>query len=225
MGSSKSCSRGLLRPSKPKECRYGAPVGLCSVNIGGSVSVVPFPQNRNIIFTDITSTTHPKPIYDHCPPRYPARMFRLRPVFLLVILFAILPLTTNLSAQPKPASKQATIERFFHLREQMLDQRGTEAQVEELMGLLSDDASYEHPAFGVKMDKADARAGMIAHLKEGRDAKITVHRMLVGPDFAVAETTLHYSVPDKDGSIKAINRNGVAVFQFEGDRVSRVAEY
>jgi hypothetical protein len=128
-------------------------------------------------------------------------------------------------ADTPAASRRAAVERFFHLREQMLDQRGTTADVDELLKLLADKAIYEHPAFKVSMTKADARRGMVAHLKESRDVKITIRQLLVGTDFAVAETTMRSIAADKPSDSTPTDRIGVAVFQFEGERIVRVAEY
>ncbi len=71
----------------------------------------------------------------------------------------------------------------------------------------------------------EAKSGMIAHLKEGRDAKITLNRIFHGSNFAVAETTLRYFIPDESGRLKKIERNGVAIFELEAARIVRVAEY
>ena len=115
--------------------------------------------------------------------------------------------------------------KFFELREQTLDQRGTPAQVEQILALFNHTGRYEHPAFSVVMTLDEARRGMIAHLREGRDAKITIRRFFHGSNFTIAETTLHYFVPDDSGQLKEINRNGVAIFEFQAGRLTRVAEY
>ncbi len=66
---------------------------------------------------------------------------------------------------------------------------------------------------------------MVAHLREGRDARITIKRIFHGSNFSVAETTLRYSMPDEAGAMKKIERNGVAIFETKNDRIVRVAEY
>jgi ketosteroid isomerase-like protein len=115
--------------------------------------------------------------------------------------------------------------RFFELREQTLDQRGTASQVDQILALFRKDAHWEHPAFSVVMTLDEANRGMSEHLKEGRDAKITIRRLLHSANFTVAETTLHYFVPDESGQLKEVNRNGAAIFEFEAGRIVRLAEY
>lgn len=122
-------------------------------------------------------------------------------------------------------SSDATVKKFFDLREQVLDQRGTPAKVEQLLSLFKEGAHYEHPAASVVMTMDDARRGMIAHLREGRDASITITRLLHGTDFTVAETTLRYLLRDDSGHWNKVERNGVAVFEMDGNRITRVDEY
>ena len=121
--------------------------------------------------------------------------------------------------------KEAVVKKFFELREQLLDQRGTTGKVDELLALFKAGGHYEHPAFSIIMTMEEARNGMMAHLREGRDAKITIKRFFHGANFTAAETTLNYSLPDESGGMKKIERNSVAIFEFEAGRIARVAEY
>lgn len=66
--------------------------------------------------------------------------------------------------------------RFYALREKTLDQRGTRLQVDELLSLMRDDVKYEHPGASVTMTKSQTRSGMLAHLREGTDAKYILRR-------------------------------------------------
>jgi hypothetical protein len=127
--------------------------------------------------------------------------------------------------EPGTQSDETLTRKFFQLREQLLDQRGTSAKVDELLSLFADGGQYEHPAASVTMTLDEARSGMLAHLGEGRDASITIKRIFHGSNFSVAETTLRYSMPDEAGAMKKIERNGVAIFETKNDRIVRVAEY
>ena len=139
--------------------------------------------------------------------------------FLKMILTSIAVvlhwLTPTLANPQKDAVAQ-----FYELRERTLDQRGSEADVDSLLRLLTEDAKYEHPLASVTMTKAEARSGMLAHMREGRDAKFALHNARFGDSFAVVEYSLTYSVEGKP-----INRSGVSIFEFRGDRISRIAEY
>jgi hypothetical protein len=161
-------------------------------------------------------------------PLTPAKLSR----FILVVLLCAA--ASHVDAQNRPPSSrieprtqsdEALIRNFFRLREQLLDQRGTSAKVAELLSLFAVGGQYEHPAASVTMTLDEARSGMVAHLREGRDARITIKRIFHGSNFSVAETTLRYSMPDEAGAMKKIERNGVAIFETKNDRIVRVAEY
>jgi hypothetical protein len=110
--------------------------------------------------------------------------------------------------------------RFYELREKTLDQRGTAKDVDDLFSLFTDNVRYEHPVASVAMTKAQARSGMLAHLREGKDAKYTLRGARFVDDFAVVEFVLEYTVEGK-----RIIRPGVAMFNFSGNKISRLAEY
>jgi hypothetical protein len=135
---------------------------------------------------------------------------------LSVLIAALAALPTFASASPQ---KDAVI-RFYELRERTLDQRGTTRDVDGLLSLLTDQARFEHPTASVTMTKAQARSGMLAHLREGRNAKYTLRHARFANDFAVVEFVLEYTVEGKE-----IARAGVATFEFNGGKISRVAEY
>lgn len=135
-------------------------------------------------------------------------------VYLLIVTVAAWPILAAASSQ-----KDAVV-RFYELREKTLDQRGTTQDVDGLLALLTDEAKFEHPVASVVMTKAQTRSGMLAHLREGKNAKYVLRRARFANDFAVVEFVLEYTVEGK-----RIARNGVAMFEFSGGKISRVAEY
>ena len=151
------------------------------------------------------------------------RIGLLRDKFLIGMLLLAIGSACNAGGQA--AGDDSTVRKFFALREQTLDQRGAPAQVEQIIALFKTGGHYEHPAASITMSLDEARSGMRAHLKEGRDAKITIHKIHHGANLIVAETTLRYSVADASGELKKIERNGVAIFELEGGKIVRIAEY
>ena len=135
---------------------------------------------------------------------------------LPVLIAAIVAWPTFGVASPQ---KDAVV-RFYELREKTLDQRGTTQDVDKLLSLLTEEVRYEHPVASVVMTKAQARLGMLAHLREGKNARYMLRRARFVNDFAVVEFVLEYTVEGK-----RISRAGVAMFEFSGDKISRVAEY
>jgi hypothetical protein len=146
-------------------------------------------------------------------------------VFARLVVCMILLAVTGASRADNQEQGDRVARKFFELREQTLDQRGTTAQVEQILALFGTNGRYEHPAASVVMTLDEAKRGMIAHLKEGRDARIIIRRFFHNVNFIIAETTLHYFVSDDSGHLKEINRNGVAIFELEAGRIARLAEY
>jgi hypothetical protein len=138
---------------------------------------------------------------------------------ILIISVAALIMTAGATARPL-GSEKAAIVRFYELREKTLDQRGTKEDVDQLLRLFGKEARYEHPAAHVSMTLEEARAGLLSHLREGRDATFHFEKARIEQDFAVVEITLTYTV---DG--KQVDRRGVSVFEFNESKIVRLAEY
>ncbi len=136
---------------------------------------------------------------------------------MTLILIALVVLVSTFAAA---SSQKDAIVRFYELREKTLDQRGTAQDVDSLLSLLTEDAKYEHPVASVVMTKDQARSGMLAHLREGKNARYTIGSAHFVNDLAVVEFVLEYTVEGKK-----VSRKGVSIFEFSRNKISRVAEY
>jgi ketosteroid isomerase-like protein len=140
-------------------------------------------------------------------------------VALAASLSAIAAAPAQRNTTTAPADMERIVRLFYELRARTLDERGTAAEVAALGDLLADDAQYEHPRANVTMTKAQAVAGITAHLGEGRHARVTIHRVTLGSDSATVELTLQYDVPETKTS------RGVSIFEFANGKIRRIAEY
>jgi hypothetical protein len=61
---------------------------------------------------------------------------------------------------------------------------------------------------------------MLAHLREGKNARYTIGSAHFLNDLAVVEFVLEYTVEGKK-----VSRKGVSIFEFSRNKISRVAEY
>ena len=136
---------------------------------------------------------------------------------MTLVLIALIVLVPTFAAA---SSQKDAIVRFYELREKTLDQRGTAQDVDSLLSLLTEDAKYEHPVASVVMAKDQARSGMLAHLREGKNARYTIGSAHFVNDLAVVEFVLEYTVEGKK-----VSRKGVSIFEFSRNKISRVAEY
>jgi hypothetical protein len=134
--------------------------------------------------------------------------------FLLFLL--VVGLATPAFASPQ----KDVIAKFYELRTRLLDQHGTQADIDGVLALFADTGKYEHPQFKASMSKTMMRRGMLSHMREGKEVTFKVHRIQEAATFAIAEVDFSFIV---DG--KKISRTGVAIFEFQGNKLIRVAEY
>src|SRR3954451_12787447 len=109
-------------------------------------------------------------------------------LFSVTVICFLLVVTSAAATYPQ----KDAIAKFYSLRERTLDQRGSRADVDQLLALFAVNARYEHPVVGVVMTLEQARSGMLAHLKEGANATYRIHRARLNKTFAVVEATLEY---------------------------------
>jgi SnoaL-like domain len=92
-----------------------------------------------------------------------------------------------------PAVAQKFLERF----QAMQQAKATEADVDRLLELCTDDVAYEHARVGaVVRGKPQLRAGFVGHLGEVRGDKTRVVRWAHGPKFIALEVQRDFEVKD-----------------------------
>jgi len=148
-----------------------------------------------------------------------------RAFILSMLLLATLSFPMQARTLASGVNRIEIIRQFYTLREKTLDERGSEKDVNQLFGLMTANAIYEHPRANVRMTREQAHDGIIAHLNEGKNAHITLDSIKAGADFIVVELTLQYDAPAANGGFEKVNRRGMTIFEFVGDKIQRVAEY
>ena len=89
-------------------------------------------------------------------------MAHLIPAFFtkVAICMLVFAIVSGCVTEAPAAGDEVLVRKFFELREQMLDQRGTPAQVEQILSLFKDGGQYEHPAFPVILTLDEAKSGL-----------------------------------------------------------------
>jgi hypothetical protein len=126
----------------------------------------------------------------------------------------------SIESEAKIGNMIKSVRSFYQIRERTLDERGTEKDVLQLLEMMADDIVYEHPAANAKLTKEQVRGGMMAHLKEGKNAAFSLLNLKEGKNFVMVELSLQYEVEGK-----LIKRRGVSIFEFAKNKIQRVAEY
>jgi ketosteroid isomerase-like protein len=101
----------------------------------------------------------------------------------------------------------------------------SEAEVDRLLALCTDDVVYEHSRVGaVVRGKKDLRAGFVAHLGEVRGDRTRVVRSAQGPKLVALEISREFEV--KDGNAwRPVKRTQLLVLERDGTgKIRRVLD-
>jgi len=139
-------------------------------------------------------------------------------------LLLLIPLL--LSAGPAGASDLPAPARQFLERFQAMQQAtSTEADVDRLLALCTDDVVYEHSRVGaIVRGKKDLRAGFIAHLGEIRADRTRLVRSAQGPKLVALEVSREFEVKDGNGW-RPVSRTQLLVLERDQEgRIHRVLD-
>jgi len=130
------------------------------------------------------------------------------------------------SAGPSGASDLlAPAQRFLERFQAMQQASATEADVDRLLALCTDDVVYEHSRVGaIVRGKKDLRAGFVAHLGEVRADRTRLVRSAQGPKLIALEVSRDFEV--KDGNAwRPVSRTQLLVLERDDEgRIRRVLD-
>jgi len=106
-----------------------------------------------------------------------------------------------LGSRPADADEvPAEAQRFLAAFQAMQQAGATEADVDRLLALCTEDVVYEHSRVGaVVRGKKDLRAGFVSHLGEVRGDRTRVVRSAKGPKLVALEVSREFEVKDGNG--------------------------
>ena len=141
---------------------------------------------------------------------------------LLAILCAAV--SSAALAAPRPDS-QAIAQLWVQRLSATMEEHATAADVDRLLELYADDAVYEHPHAGARVEgKAQMRKGVGSHLGETRNPKLQVTQIIGGESFAVVEMNVHLDLHDEDKWV-ALERRQVVVLEIKDSRIQRIIDH
>jgi hypothetical protein len=152
------------------------------------------------------------------------KLFRTTFVFLLLLtLFGI-----SLEAQQTSLAPDQLIQiagDYLRAREASMGQSSGKEAVEKVVAFCTDDVVYEHPEFHIKVEgKENMRSGMMSHVGETRNPKITILNKIAGHNMVVIESTEAFEV-EKDGKWEPYSRKRVTLFEFDQNKIARIVDY
>ena len=117
-------------------------------------------------------------------------------------------------------------ERALAARQKMMQADAGLADVAAFLSFFTDDLVYEDPVVKMKLEgKETIQKGMTGFLGATRDARIVVTGRLSAANVVVLGQTVSFDSRDEGQQWKPQSRHQVTVFEFEGTKIHRIADY
>jgi ketosteroid isomerase-like protein len=129
------------------------------------------------------------------------------------------------SAGVTAADSEALAQRWVQRLAATMEEHATPADVDRLLDLYANDAVYEHPHAGARVEgKAPLREGTLSHLGETRAPKIVIAQTIAGESFAIIEISVKLELR-QDTQWVAMERRQVVVLEMKDARIQRVIDH
>jgi ketosteroid isomerase-like protein len=142
----------------------------------------------------------------------------------LCLLLFFLASSVSGSNSPNPIERVA--EQAVAARQKLMQQDATAADVDAFLAFGTDNLIYEDPVVKVKIEGRDeVRKGMVAFLGVSRSARIVVTKCIAAANVVVLEQVVSFEEQQQDNRWKPESRRQVTIFEFEGSKIRRIADY
>ncbi|PWW34854.1 SnoaL-like protein [Idiomarina loihiensis] len=137
------------------------------------------------------------------------------------VMFALLLLSNVAFA----SDLTAKVSQYFEAQEAVEHKNSTKNDVSNLLALLTEDATFEHPKFNAVQSKDEYRKGLLAYLGKYGECNIQVKNVIEGLN-AVTVEYLH-PCTDKNGNSEPEDSKQklVTLFEFENDKIKLIRHY
>ena len=111
-------------------------------------------------------------------------------------------------------------------RTTMMQETATAADVDRFLSFTTDDVVYEDPVVKMRIQgKDEIRKGMTAFLGATRNARAVVTRRIATANVVVLQQTVDFDEKQDGGGWTPRRREQVTVFEFDGPKIRRIADY
>ena len=143
---------------------------------------------------------------------------------LMMVALLALGLIANASANDSADMK--LVKDYLVARNASMEYSATPGDIDRVLGFCTDDYVYEHPRVHARVSgKMEARKGMLSHLKESRNPKLTVTRMMGNQQVVVVEMSISAEAVDSGGKWTPFQRGGISVFELRDGKIARIIDY
>jgi ketosteroid isomerase-like protein len=147
----------------------------------------------------------------------------LNRVELWLLLFFI---ASSVSRSDSPKQIEQVAEQAVAARQKLMQEDATAADVDAFLAFGTDDLIYEDPVVKMKIEGRDQiRKGMLAFLGVSRSARVVVTKRITVANVVVFEQVVSFEEKQQDNRWKPLSRHQVTIFEFEGSKIRRIADY
>ncbi|MCK7460222.1 nuclear transport factor 2 family protein [Idiomarina aminovorans] len=119
----------------------------------------------------------------------------------------------------------AKVNQYFEAQEAVEHKNSTKNDVSNLLALLTEDATFEHPKFNAVQSKDEYRKGLLAYLGKYGECDIQIKNVIEGLN-AVTVEYLHPCTDKKGSSDPEENEQKlVTLFEFENNKIKLIRHY
>ncbi len=111
-------------------------------------------------------------------------------------------------------------------RTRTMQERATAADVDRFLAFTTDDLVYEDPVVKMRIQgKDEIRKGLSAFLGATRNARTVVTKRIAAANVVVLQQTVAFDEKLEGGGWTPRRREQVTVFEFDGPKIRRIADY
>lgn len=143
---------------------------------------------------------------------------------LCVLIFSV---TCSVFASDLPKQQvELVAEQAVAARQKIMQQDATTADVDAFLVFGTDNLIYEDPVVKMKIEGRDQiRQGMANFLGLSRRAHIAINKRIAVANVVVLDQEVSFEEKQQDNSWKPRSRHQVTIFEFEGPKIRRIADY
>ena len=129
-------------------------------------------------------------------------------------------------AAPPESPLERSAEQALAARQKMMQEHASAAEVDAFLTFFTDNVIYEDPVVNMRLEGKDTiRKGMNGFLGATRNARITVTGRLSAANVVVLGQTVSFDSRDEGQPWKPQSRHQLTVFEFDGTKIRRIADY
>ena len=144
----------------------------------------------------------------------------------LILCLLLSSAASSVAGSKSPTQIEQIAEQALTARQKLMQQDATAADVDAFLAIGTDNLIYEDPVVKMRIEgKDEIRKGLLAFLGLSRSAHVVVTKRIAVANVVIFEQTVSFEEKQPDNGWKAQSRHQATVFEFDGSRIRRIADY